>query len=328
MKGERVLLEQRSEAGNKTLDKIEHVLQHFKDRFTLDNPRLIERDLEGELLILVHFIIRGTNEELIACIQREKVVSGPDAQTRDGNSKRLSQRLLQKPSHVTCNVYALKGRTSGDKESMLIDLVQAVETPKRVISSFVRFDRVNRVYGVLPHALYFSRLSGFVLRGRVKEREVDMEEWPRLPRADQNKLISQMVKGAAKVLDNVSGNDCDVRRDILNADEVIDWSSRHSVAPGSDFVWGFSDKGFDSAIQIVDVLVGPCDFRINACEPVNHEVSLGYGGEEDSQNTEGSRDTDSHAVELHARPQEGCEAEEAVSRSPPPDALVATRKRL
>ena len=109
MKGDRALLEQRSEAGNKVLDKIEHVLDRFEDRFTLDNPRLIERYREGELFILVHFIIRGTNEELIACIQRKKVVSGPDAQTREGNSKRLPYLLLQKPSHVTCNVYALEG---------------------------------------------------------------------------------------------------------------------------------------------------------------------------------------------------------------------------
>ena len=66
---------------------------------------------------------------------------------------------------------------------MLINAVQGMETPKRVIPSLVWLGSVDSVYSILPHALYLSRLSGFVLRGGIEDREVDMKERPRLPRA-------------------------------------------------------------------------------------------------------------------------------------------------
>lgn len=269
MKGDRALREQRSEDGNQVADNIEHFLGHFEDRFTLDNPRLVERYLKGELLVLVDFVVRAANVKAMACFQREEVIGGAQGQVH--GREQLLCRLPHSPHQFRTDAYAFEGRACGQDQAMLVDTVQAMKLPKRIVPSLVWLDSVDRINGLLPHALYLSRLSGFVFRGGVKNWEVNMEERPWLSRTDQHKLICQMVKGAPEVLNNIPDDEGDVRRDILDASKVVDWPACLGVALYSDFVGVFTEEGFESAFQIVDVLIGPCDFRPNAYEAVSHE---------------------------------------------------------
>ena len=64
----------------------------------------------------------------------------------------------------------------------------------------VWLDRVDRVDRVLPHALYLSRLAGFIFLGRVEDRKIDMIERPRLTRSDEDELVGQMVESTSKAL--------------------------------------------------------------------------------------------------------------------------------
>ena len=74
------------------------------------------------------------------------------------------------------------------------------------------------------------------------------------------------------------------------------------------------------AFERLDVLL--CPTKLELCG-VEDDENWRRSGQESAQteDAEGARDTDPQAVGLHARPQEGCEAEEAVSHSSPPHAL-------
>src|ERR1700694_2119513 len=70
------ILEQRLEVGHNVAHKIRHPLERFENRITLNNPRFAERYIEQEIYLLVHFRIRGVDEEFVAYLEREHSVSG------------------------------------------------------------------------------------------------------------------------------------------------------------------------------------------------------------------------------------------------------------
>ena len=43
--------------GNDAVNEIRHILERFDRRFRFDNPRCIERYVEGEVSILCHFLV-------------------------------------------------------------------------------------------------------------------------------------------------------------------------------------------------------------------------------------------------------------------------------
>ena len=97
---------------------------------------------------------------------------------------------------------------------VLVGYVEIVKHPEsRAFSTLIRFRSVNRIYRTLRHALYSSGSLGFVLCGTIPD-------WIRglLGRGrtvDVNELVRKVVKGASEVVDNVSGDEAELRRLVL-----------------------------------------------------------------------------------------------------------------
>ena len=59
-------LQERIEIGDQIVHKIKYFLESFEKRFTLNNPRFVDRYIESEIHILLHFSIRGISEKFVA----------------------------------------------------------------------------------------------------------------------------------------------------------------------------------------------------------------------------------------------------------------------
>ncbi len=138
---------------------------------------------------------------------------------------------------------------------MLIDVVKSMEMPERIIPTFVWFDRIDSVYGILPHALYFSPTLDYIFRGTLGDRKRGVCSGYVAPR--QDKLISQVIESAPEILEGASDDQRNVGRNVMNAEDIIAALSRLRVILKENFIWVGSEKMIESDLRITDMLVGP-----------------------------------------------------------------------
>lgn len=267
-----MISEQWPDNRDKVIDEINHLMKCFDERLTLNDPRLADHYLKSELLVLIRFRIRLIDEEFIACFQRSRgnVWFEPD---ESGESRRIGdvqigERPLHLGGHVITDIKTAHLRTHGDQKAVLIHDIEPVELPEGGVSSFVWFDRVDRVDRVLPHALYLSKLAGFIFLGGVKNREIDVVERPRLTRSDQDELVGHMVKGTSQALEDFPGDHIYHRWYLAHADEVINELSRLWIALGVDYIWVGGEESLEGSIQLLDVVLGPFDLSLHALQSI------------------------------------------------------------
>ena len=104
---------------------------------------------------------------------------------------------------------------------MLVYLAESIQLPEPVtLSSLVRFGCVDRIYNLLPNALYHSVSSGWVIRGGGCDRVIHEPIRRRAAASRQHELVSDMVKGFSQVLQYVGGNGCQFIGHPINLRDV------------------------------------------------------------------------------------------------------------
>src|SRR6266849_4879361 len=157
-------LEQRDSVAH----KIGEMLERYQQRLTFDNPRLVERYGKSEIHILVHFRVGEVNENFAACFECASIGrSEIQVHLRDNS---LDLEPIPHFLHISpaegADVCTLELSKCGYQHAMLIDSVKAIDDGKIAsLPSIIWFDTEDRVYSVLPQALYFSRSIGFELCG-------------------------------------------------------------------------------------------------------------------------------------------------------------------
>lgn len=324
--------EQGLEAKNNVVNRLRHVMERFDQRLTLKNLRLAERYLKCELHLLVYFCVGEIGEEFVACLQREQAISGPHKNVGDGHvledvspSAFGPHLLLEHALHIRCEVDTPIVGTNRDNQAVFVDVVKFVETPERIIPTLVWFNRVDSFNRIWPHALYFSSSVGFVLRGVVGVRNRETGLPIGRSAADENELISQVVKGAPDIMECVSSDNRQSHGDFTHADKIIDQLSCLRVALGSDYVWVGHKERPDFCLKITDVLFGPFDFYADKREPFirGHGVYSDYeqGKETDAKDTKGLSDSGAKTERLS---EESQESRQSVSGKQPEEVTART----
>jgi hypothetical protein len=261
------------EHGNDPVNKARELMKRFDQRLTLSNLRLDDRYNEGELQILVRFRTWQSDVEYVALFQRLEfpVVENPKVPVQHVVHNLAEMVTLQSlipklglkcPSRcVTVMDYA-SGRTGSHNQSVLVDVVELVEQPKFLsLPTFVWFDVVDRFDRVLPRALYFSTSTGLVFRGIRGDREVS--SLPRVggdPSSDLDEIVRQVIEGTSEVLDGISSDGCDLSRNGIDSRGIIEALSRWRIRLYPMSIRLGLKEGFDSPLQIIDVLFGPFEF--------------------------------------------------------------------
>lgn len=259
-----------SEVGNNAINEIRRIMHGFNSRFTFDNARCVERYIEGEAAILCHFLVEGFDVEFVARFQGKKFVSGPNKERRELDL--LEAGLLSK-EHLDVNRYIdpLKERACASEELMLVGLVQHIELPKCVaLPVFVRFGCVDCIYNFLPNALYLSASRSWVTRGAPADRVIHNPIRLRAASGVQDQLIGNMVQGASEILNYVGGNGCQFVGNRGRFDEVINALSSLRIFFDSASIRIGVVKRPDRKLKVLDMLFGPCDFRLNAVNDLAH----------------------------------------------------------
>jgi len=229
--------------GDDLANELRHTIEHFKDRLTSDNLRLSERYIQSQLKILVRMSLvgaSGKSQYLIAAYQ---------------GFPRHNGELDVTASQT--NVPIFHHANDCENEAMLIDAVQVVDIPKRLIPSRVRLYSFEDFVCSNAHLAYFSLADGrCVLLGTLANREVSVFAGFSTTRLD--KLPSQMVERASEVVNCIANSESDAvwnRTDIINLQTYVR-NLRIVLGSKSISLLGIAERT-DGGVQILDVLFGP-----------------------------------------------------------------------
>ena len=242
---EKRLLKERTKARDESLHNFNEVMERHEKRLTLRNLRFAERFRDGELRIILHFGAKDAGEGWVVSYQPVLSIK----------SDPLQEIVV----------------AESEKKSMLINVVELMELPERVVPALVRFERVDSFYRFWPHSLYFSNLRGFIYLGAATNGECDLRiDVARVDSSDEHELVCKVVKSAAEILDNVSGGGKQVKRGLRDADRAI---YINSALPSLRVILGpncirvrlaeFASFGF----QLNEVLFGPFDLYPDEHKP-------------------------------------------------------------
>ena len=140
-------------------------------------------------------------------------------------------------------------------------LFKFVDAPEGIsTASLVWLDRIERVYRILPHALYFSLQSGFVFRGGIKDGESAVDA--RFIPAGDDELTYEVIQGTPEILDNIATDERYVSGNVSEAFEVVMQELRSlRIIQGADFVRLARFETGERSVKLTDVLFGPLDFK-------------------------------------------------------------------
>lgn len=135
--------EQVRKTSDDALHELEHLIERFNQRLTLDNLRLVERYLKFELHILLEFKVRGLDIDFIAHFQRFRGTTkiSPAYQPHHGSDVNL--RIADCHSGVVIESHGteLVPCNRSEQKAVFVDVVKFVEMPERVVPASVWFER-------------------------------------------------------------------------------------------------------------------------------------------------------------------------------------------
>jgi hypothetical protein len=255
-------LQQVSKTRDDALYELEHFVERFNQRLTLDNLRLVERYLKFELHILLEFKVSGFDIEFVAHFQRFCGATKASPAYQSHQSSRVGHGIVDCHSGIVIDSHGpeLVPRSRSEQQAVFVDVIQLVEMPKRVVPTSVWFESIDTFNRIWPRTLYFSsELGRHVFRGAVCDGEPDVAARSLRGDALSNQLVNQVIESGPKVLEYIASNDGDGRRDLLNSRNVIDMLSRLRIYLLSNSIGLESVKAVEREIEIADVLFGPFD---------------------------------------------------------------------
>ena len=146
---------------------------------------------------------------------------------------------------------------------MLVDIVQTMESPKRVIPSTVWFECINRGCRDLPDSLYFSSNFGSgILLSSLSNRK-PCNAGTRGLIVDQRQLPNQMIECTPQILESIARDDRNSYGDIGGPSQVPLILPRMTVVVEANLIGVAVEKILDNNFKVIDVLFGPISFGSN-----------------------------------------------------------------
>jgi hypothetical protein len=168
------------ETGDNPVRKMGELRKRWDDRLSVENLRLSERYVKGEIYVLVCFMVPGDPVKRCALSWLLDLGRGGKGDRLLGD--RLGWQVEQASEHVIHPLgIDFEPDFVGDhdgryEQSVLVDNVKLMESPEVVVPSAVWLDEAYRVYRGLGDALSFSSKAGLVFSKTLADREVDLAQ--------------------------------------------------------------------------------------------------------------------------------------------------------
>lgn len=259
--------EERDKLADDSINKARKLVEKWNDRLTMDNLRLCERYLKGEIEFLVSLYREPGHAAQFCAVIKYAGQSGSGSMPSNHEARNSSDALGRQFSHgflggPQTEAERIDAKCHHGQQPMFVNIVEFVEAPEIVVPTLIRLERINDAYGARAHSLYLSRRIGFVFGSTLADGEVSVRATG-LP-VCVNQLPRQVVKAASQLVDCLSDQQREDHRGIC-----MNMNSEHSLSGlrvilGQNAVWiGFAE-GQDVGFQITDVAFGPFDFRPDA----------------------------------------------------------------
>ncbi len=241
--------EQRFKTDHRLANKIRNSIQHWQERCTLENPRFIQRYKKGELQVLLKFSTGFVPKEYVIVFERKPDINENHPRIRP---LPLCEQFWEYARQVNSKVPA----NNCNWEPVFVDDTQAVQAPENIsLPSLVWFNSADRIYSILPHALYFSKAVGFVVSG-TRTRKLNPLTFAAICSTPES--TCQIVQGASEILDGVSSDGGDHGIDWLHVRDAIRRAAI-CIHLADRFVWPTPYEFGDLDFKILDMMIGPFD---------------------------------------------------------------------
>ena len=203
-----------TESAEHALSRVQHLMERQRNSLTLDNPRFVERYLNSELWINVHFRI-GNSAEYAACLQYfqgspRSNVAHHVVRKRESLSRVFPGPVLSKfLRRSECFRIERIPRRYSKQQAVFVDIVKLAQSPRPVVSSFVWFDAIEEFYKMFPSTLnYLSSRRSVVTFGGITDWEFGSP--CNGPASTGYDPTSQIVKSTTHIIDGVTSNERDI----------------------------------------------------------------------------------------------------------------------
>ena len=219
-------------------------MKRWEQRITLRSLRIADRFINFELRFLLRLRVKHSGEVWVACLE-------PIGRADHGHPVSHEQVIV----------------SDGKQCSVLVDIVELVDSPKRLISALVRLQVVDVFYCQWPHALYFSRLLGFVGSKILRNWKFDTPSWL-VARTNKDKLVCKVVKSTSEVVDEIPCDGERIEGQNWEIDEMLRHLPRSRIAMGANYIETLVPGGEEFCLQVTEVFFGPLNFHANENEPI------------------------------------------------------------
>jgi hypothetical protein len=257
-------LQKRDELVDDAIHQLRELGQKWQDRLTLDNLRLDERYLIGDLSVGVEFRPLGwaDGDNLIAFLNYWPSRAGGPLGRGGGEVDPHSYRTLLpgRKEKARGDVTNLHG--GDDQHSVFVEVVQLVKAPEAVVPSLIRLCGLDELKRTRGDALYYSGVEGFIFLGSLANRV--RGSLRRSASAGFNQLPCEVVQSGAQAVGGLTNDDGDTGRKAcayVNPKSLLT-GLRVFLGPAS--IGAGIAKDSQVMFQISDVLFGPVDFRPDA----------------------------------------------------------------
>jgi hypothetical protein len=246
--------------GHELLDNAVHKLrklgEKWQNRLTLDNLRISERYLKGDIEILIQLFDHAPAGLANYCVVFNSLQRVIEPQSSGLWSERRAGEEGQDRLRVQVSNHK--------QELVLVGNVQLMEFPQVAVASLVRLNSFQETFRTRAHSLYLSRNAGFVFGRSLEDREASPARATTgiLP-ISLDQLPSQMVKSASQVVKDVAHNQRELIGGRVNPELVDMLLSLRVYLSDKSMRVGFSES-FNQALEISDVMFGPFDFSPDA----------------------------------------------------------------
>jgi hypothetical protein len=253
-----VTSEKRREDVEYALRLVDQMAERWENRFALDNPRFVERYVEGELRLVVRCRRSGPSldsEECVAVFERELSVSRAERKGRIGDG------LIQpRDGHFRVDDYRGVCAADGEQKPMLVGRVETVQTPEGVIPSLVWLQLAKDFERVWGGSVYASD-SAPAFEVILAVSDWEHRSFVGRPAARLDKLPREQIKRRPEVMDDVSDDKRDALGRIAADPDAIDEISSISFFLGHDRVWVGREEIANGSMCFGEVMLGPLDLH-------------------------------------------------------------------
>lgn len=260
-------LQERLGLQNDAINKTKQFTEGYKQRLSLNNLRLVERYMKGELHVLVAIDGGSVGQQMLADFYREDAPFSWDGTTDKGNACSWRQRRCIDANGIRTDARSNESESCREQEAMLVDNIQLVEHPEVVIPSLVRLSSINEGFGSGTDTVYFSARFGLIFVRTLADRIHGLLGGGIA--IGVNHLTDQIIESTSEIVDCIARDqrdDLGNRRDACQT--ISSQIAKLVVCLAHDFVGLRLHEGVKLDFNVLDVLFGPFDLPSDIGDPV------------------------------------------------------------